>query len=111
MLAGDSTVILSTDSDIFQYLKRIEPKPGAPALPACRDREFGHHHLRGAPFLAGRSVRRRVTRHEATGAGLEADLLPPVIPCPCGVSFPFPVGAGLPNLPLMNPVSPTAAIS
>lgn len=35
MLGGDSTVILSTDSDLFQYLKRIDPEPGAPALPAA----------------------------------------------------------------------------
>lgn len=35
MLAGDSTLILSTDSDLFKYLKRIEPKaPAAPAAPA-----------------------------------------------------------------------------
>ncbi|MCB1061419.1 MAG: protease modulator HflC [Verrucomicrobiae bacterium] len=33
ILGGDSTVILSTDSDLFQYLKRAEPKGGLP-LPA-----------------------------------------------------------------------------
>ncbi|MCB1085548.1 MAG: protease modulator HflC [Verrucomicrobiae bacterium] len=34
MLKGDSTLILSTDSDLFKYLKRIDPKPGAPTVPA-----------------------------------------------------------------------------
>lgn len=48
ILAGDSTVILSTDSDLFQYLKRVDPKsspvaakpkavsPPVPARPAQR---------------------------------------------------------------------------
>ncbi len=39
ILGGDSTVILSTDSDLFQYLKRAEPeKPAAPLRPAAAPR-------------------------------------------------------------------------
>ncbi len=36
VLGGDSTVILSTDSDLFKYLKRAEPEAGNPAGPAKR---------------------------------------------------------------------------
>lgn len=39
ILSGDSTVILSTDSDLFHYLKRTEAKkgPSRPALPVRSD--------------------------------------------------------------------------